>query len=222
MNRGLPNLKSKHDATRFKLGSNFSSPIASEDLDTFNELYRLFSQGKEITNRDFLRQMAYYALETRKGADPGGVLLEEISSLRSENEGLQAEISTLQAREDSATVQAGENQALQQENSRLTAENAALGQEIEQLEEQLSRRLELDPGRQFIVTLDRFSAHLMQVTCQGESQRLGKEISPGTLLMQMFLSYYYHGEHEHFPFYFSRRELRELAKGFKEQENPAP
>jgi hypothetical protein len=35
----------------------------------------------------------------------------------------------------------------------------------------------------------------------------------------MFLSYYIHGEHEHFPFYFSRRALRELAEYYKQAEN---
>lgn len=219
MNRGLPNLKSTPEALRFKVGSNFSSTIPSEDLDTFNELYQLFSQGKDLTNRDFLRQLAHYALETRKGADPGGELLDQILTARSENERLITEAQALQTGSASAAELGEENQLLQQQCSQLTAANAACLLEIGQLKEQLSRRLELDTERQFIVTLDRFSAHLMLVTCQGESQRLGKEVTPETLLMQMFLSYYYHGEHAHFPFYFSRRELRKLAESYKDPES---
>lgn len=205
--------------TRFKTGSNFSVPLQANDALIFNELYlHLSADGNEFNNREFARELAKLALTAIKGGDQA--LKHELEAKVNENIELIERIQILEsASTENSDEITQENQRLQAQVAQLNELQVSLHQQIEDLKEQLSQGLNLDPERQFIVTMDPFTAYLMKVTCEGETKRLGDQITPENLLIQMFLSYYQFGEHEHFPFYFTRRQLSQLAEHFKNAEN---
>ncbi|HOI01090.1 MAG TPA: hypothetical protein PLE85_11210 [Bacteroidales bacterium] len=227
--------------TKSILSTTINIPILADRL---NQLYSKMSEGTDLSIRDFTRQIisiGAFPEKNREHADQ--ILSDQIQTLVEENASLREEIhsgstntpaahETLDNYQRMLSQQTAEIEALTQEieqkkihasqlndiQNQMHGQILALQQENDLLKEQISQGLKLS-DRQFIVTMDPFTAHVMDTTCKGESERLGKEITPDILLLQMFLSYYIHGEHEHFPFYFSRRELRELAEYYKQAEN---
>lgn len=227
--------------TKSILSTTINIPILADRL---NQLYSKMSEGTDLSIRDFTRQIisqGAFPEENRELADH--TLLDQVQKLKEENARLRQEIhessmntpaanETLDNYQRMLSQQTAEIEALTQEieqkkihasqlndiQNQMHGQILALQQENDLLKEQISQGLKLS-DRQFIVTMDPFTAHVMDTTCKGESERLSKEITPDILLLQMFLSYYIHGEHEHFPFYFSRRALRELAEYYKQAEN---
>lgn len=222
--------------TKSILSTTVNIPILADRL---NELYSKMSEGTELSIRDFTRQiisMGAFPEENREHADQ--ILRDQIEKLKDENSALTQEIhnhakpavhETLDNYQRMLSEKTAQIETLTQEieqnkihASQLNEIQLQLHSQIEALQvqnnvllDQISQSLNLT-DLQFIVTMDPFTAHIMEATCKGESERLSKEVTPDNLLLQMFISYYLYGEHEHFPFYFTRRQLRQIAEEYKQ------